>query len=149
MKIALGGLKSPIKNLQQHGGEEKEKTAQKGLMGRPAQQIHRRQQGSKKKVVQQHQPHGGHHCGPVAWFMGPRQPLPLGTPTVPPSNCPQPQLAALHPRVHPAPEPAWLLRAPQQTTALLPHLRLSTQHCCRPASTLGTGAAADPQEPAL
>ena len=88
--------------------QRRRKTSQKGLMGRPAQQIHWRQLGSKKKAVQQHQPHGRHHCGPVARLMGPGQPLPLGTPTVPLSHSPQPQLPALHPRVHPAPEPAWL-----------------------------------------
>lgn len=88
--------------------QKRRKTAQKGLMGRAAQQIYWRQRGSKKKVVQQHQPHSRHHCGPVARFMGPRLTLPLGIPTVPLSNCPQPQLPALYPRVYPAPEPAWL-----------------------------------------
>lgn len=149
MKIALGGLKSPIKNLQQHGGEEKEKNCTERTDGETS--------SANTPEAARIKEEGG-PATPATWraplwsrglVYGAQADFATGDPNSASVELPTTTAGSTPPRVHPAPEPAWLLRAPQQTTALLPHLRLSTQHCCRPASTLGTGAAADPQEPAL
>lgn len=148
MKIALGGLKSPIKNLQQHGGEERRKLHRKteetsSADTLEAARIKRRRWSSNTS----------HMAAPLwsrgSWFMGPKQPLPLGT-----SRC-LCRTAHNHSWQHSTPgytQPQSLLgcsvRPSRQqlcpsSQALDPALLQAGQH---PG---GTGAAADPQEPAL
>lgn len=136
MKIALGGLKSPIKNVYKYGGEEKEKNCTERTDGETssANTIG----GSKDQKSS---------CGPATPAMaaplwsrglayGAQAAFATGDPNSASVELPTTTAGSTPPQGTPSlPEPAWLLRPSRQQLCSL--ISGSTQHCCRPASTLG------------
>lgn len=150
MKIALGGLKSPIKNLQQHGGEEKEKNCTERTDGETSsadtlEAARIKEEGGPATPATWRAPlwsRGLVYGAQAAFATGDPNSASVELPTTtagstPPQGTPSPRACLAAPCA-----PADNSSAPS-SQALDPALLQAGQH---PG---GTGAAADPQEPAL
>ena len=150
MKIALGGLKSPIKEPTATRWSKKgEKLYRKDWWGEQLSKYTGGSEDQRRRWSSNTSHTAGTAVVPWPGLWGPGWLCHWGSQqclcwTAHNHSCQQSTPGCTQPQ-----SLLGLLCAPQQTTALLPHLRLPTQHCCRPASTLGTGAAADPQGPTL